>query len=120
MNITELEQIVTAQQPAERTLRIIGQQIVESGRPYNNLTNDEIKAALRYIIQTSGTEDEIRRRVKEEFHYPFTPSLHSLTALSAAAGEAKLICQVMGGLTMNNGILVQLMIWSPRGETIIM
>ncbi len=120
MNTKALEQIIAARQPVNEALKSIGQQIVESGRPYDELSNDEIEAALRYIIETSETEDEIKRRVKEEFHYPYTPSIHSLTALTAAAGEAKMLCQAMGGLTMKNGTLVRLMIWSPRGETIMM
>lgn len=120
MDTNALEQIIAARQPVNQALQSIGQQIVESGRLYDELSNEEIEAALRYIIETSDTEDEIKRRVKEEFHYPYTPSLNCLTALTAAAGEAKMLCMAMGGLTMKNGTLVQLMIWSPRGETIMM
>jgi hypothetical protein len=120
MNTAALEQIIAARQPVNEALKGIGQQIVESGRTYDELSNDEIEAALRYIIETSETEDEIKHRVKEEFHYPYTPSIYSLTALTAVAGEAKMLCQAMGGLKMKNGTLVQLMIWSPRGETIMM
>ncbi len=120
MDIKALKQIIAAQKPVNEAFKSIGQQIVESGRPYNELSNDEIEAALRYIIETSETEDEIKLRFKEEFHYPYTPSIHSLTALTAAAGEAKTLCQAMGGLTMKNGTLVQLMIWSPRGKMIMM
>jgi hypothetical protein len=54
-----LEQII-ARQPVSQALQSIGQQIVESGRSYHELSNDEIGAALRYIIETSETEDEIR------------------------------------------------------------
>lgn len=119
MDTEVLEQITAAWQPVNEALQSVGQEIVESGRPYDELSNDEIGAALRYIIGISETEDEIKRRVKEEFRYPYTPSIHSLTALTAAAGEAKMLCQAMGGLTMKNGTLVQLMISSPRGEMIM-
>jgi len=120
MDTKELEQIIEARQPVNRYLKGVGQQIVESGRSYNELSDEEIKAALRYIIETSETEDEITRRVKEEFRYPYEPSLNSLTALTALAGEAKMLCQAMGGLMMKCGTLVQLMIFSPRGKVIMM
>jgi hypothetical protein len=120
MDANALEQIIDARQPAEQALRSIGLQIIEDGKPHDELSIDEIKAALRYIIETSDTEDEIKRRIKEEFHYPYEPSLNSLAALTALEGQAKMLCQAMGGLTMKNGTLVQLMIWSPHGEAIMM
>ncbi len=120
MDTKALQQIIVARQPVDQDLQSIGQQIVESGRSYDELSNNEIEAALRYIIETSDTEDEIRLRVKEELRYHCTPYLNCLTALTAAAGEAKMLCQAMGGLTMKNGTLVQIRIWSPRGEMIMM
>lgn len=120
MNTEALKQIIQAQEPVARALSSVGESIVKSGKPYYELDTNEIKAALRHIITTSESEEEIKQRVKEEFHCPYEPSLHSLTALTAAAGEAKMLCQAMGGLTMKNGTLVQLMIWGPDGETIMM
>jgi hypothetical protein len=120
MNTEALKQIIQAQEPVARALNSVGESIIKSGKPYHELETNEIKAALRHIVTTSESEEEIKRRVKDEFHYPYEPSLNSLTALTAAAGEAKMLCMAMGGLKMKNGTLVQLRIWSPTGETIMM
>lgn len=120
MQTVDIKQIIAARQPVEKALGTVGKLIIESGRAYHMLSDEEIKAALRHIVTTSESEDEIKRRVKEEFRCPYEPSLNSLTALTAVGGEAKMLCQAMGGLTMKNGTLVQLMIFSPRGETIWM
>ena len=120
MTTLELEQIIRAQEPVARALSSVGENIIKNGRSYHELDTNEIKAALRHIITTSESEEEIKRRVKEEFHCPYEPSINPLTALTAAAGEAKMLCQAMGGLTMNNGTLVQLMVWGPDGEAIMM
>jgi hypothetical protein len=120
MNIDELGQIIEDREFVLSALCSVGERIIKDGKPYSELSRDEIEAALRHIVTTSESEDEIRRRVKDEFRCPYQPCLTSLTSLTAMAGEAILLCQAMGGMTMKNGTLVQLMIFAPDGEIIMM
>ncbi len=51
--------------------------IRRSAEDYRKLTDDQVKAELRRIEHSSNSEDEFKRRVREELGCPYEPAVTS-------------------------------------------
>ena len=95
----------------------LGAQILKQHKPYHELEKVEVEAAARHIITTSGTEEEVVSRLENELGCK-QPMVSVLRALTKLAGEAKELCLALGGLTMKDGSLIQVMFYGPDNEFI--
>jgi len=95
----------------------VGENILKEKKPYYDMSRIEIEVAMRHIIQTSSSEQEIIDRTRDELGSPYAPDLHTLEALSSNV-QTRELCAALGGLSMKNGTLVQLMMFIPDGEII--
>jgi hypothetical protein len=67
-------------------------------RNYKDMPDDELKAAIRYIIRTSEDEAEIRTRIRETLGYPGEVSLQFVEATDSQSRTALALVRAMGGL----------------------
>ena len=70
---------------------------------YSEKTNDAVKTELKEICRTSQSEDEVKRRIKDELGYPYDSIAVTSTSTSS------------GPMTM---IMFMVMIIGPDGNTI--
>ncbi len=94
-----------------------GEQILKQGRPYNDFDENEVTAVARHIVTTSESEEQLKERLETSLGCSMV-MVSVLRALTQLGREAKELCLAMGGLTMKDGSLVQVMFFSPRGEII--
>lgn len=87
--------------------------------PYDQMSELEAQAAVRHIVASSSTEQEVQRRIKSELGCPHDIMTHVLRELSRIADEAKELCLAMGGVTLKTGELIQVMFGSPDGSRMI-
>lgn len=92
--------------------------MVAKVRSYSQMTDLEFKAAVRNIITSSSSEEEVQRRVREELNYPYTIALHTSVPNDATGREARELVRGLGGMVMKNGAMVMAMAHGHRGNTI--
>lgn len=73
---------------------------------WNQMTDAEIKTAVKRIISSSSSEAEARRRIREELAYPHTVSMHTCLPTDNIGRAARTIVSGLGGLVMRNGAMV--------------
>lgn len=66
---------------------------------YHEMTDDDVKRAVRHICATSRTEEQIRHRIRTELHYP-----HDAIAITSTE--------------TGMGPHFMVMIWGPSGKVL--
>ncbi len=97
-----------------------GNKPVSAKKTFTNMTHSEFKAAVRAIVSTSSSQDEVRRRLITELQYP-NPELVDVT-IDVPADEvgrqgAELLRKI-GNLTTKNGATVSVEIPDQDGDII--
>ncbi|MBT5807925.1 hypothetical protein HOI18_01480 [Candidatus Uhrbacteria bacterium] len=85
---------------------------------WTDLSDDGIKRAIREIVKTSRTDDEIKSRVAEELGCPYGLAITSLVPTDSVGRSARTIVRGLGGMIRQDGAMVMIMIHGPRGNTI--
>ena len=71
-----------------------------SSKPYDDRTDAEVREGLRRICRTSRSDDEVRRRIREELGYPYADP-----PISSVSDSGRYVC-------------VDVTIHGPSGDTI--
>jgi hypothetical protein len=74
--------------------------------------------ALRQIITTSYSTDEVQRRVWGELGYPDTIAIDACQPITAEDFEASVLVHLLGGLHLASGAIVIVMAYGPSGVVI--
>jgi len=85
---------------------------------YRDLTNIEFKNAVRAIVRTSTSKEEIQNRITAELNYPHTISIHIHQPTDQVGREARLISSALGGLMNQNNAMVMITMWGKDGESL--
>lgn len=80
------------------------------------MSDAEFRAALRNIITTSSTEDEVMRRVAAELGRSI--SITSYMPTDQVGCEASEIASAFGGLRLRSGAMVMVVANGPSGAVI--
>jgi hypothetical protein len=75
-------------------------------RDYSAMTDAELKVAVREIIRTSASAEEVQRRTRDELGYPYTISLSVRRPTDTVGREAQALVLALGGLTLTDGSMV--------------
>lgn len=89
--------------------------VVVGHKSYEDMTDSEIKVAVRRIIRSSSSEDEVHRRVRDELSYPYSVALHTTVPEDATGKEARELVRGLGGLIMANGAMTMAMMHGHDG-----
>jgi len=73
---------------------------------WDKMSNDELKVAIRAIIQTSSSKREINRRVRRELDYPHNLKLDIKIPTDETGRRVRELARGSGGLIMTNGAMV--------------
>ena len=76
----------------------------------------QFRSALRNIVITSATTDEVKQRARDELHYPYDLAITSRQPVSATDRQASVLVAVLGGCHLTSGAMVMVMAWSPSGS----
>lgn len=87
-------------------------------RGWTSLSDTEIKAAVREIVRTSTSDEEIRQRVADELGYPYDLVIASHTPSDQIGRVARRLVANLGGLITKDGAMVMIMMHGSRGNTI--
>ena len=93
---------------------MVSETLKKEGRDFYSLSDTEIQIIVRGIAETSENQEEFERRLSEELSPDCSPSIHALEALSQNV-QAIELCKAMGGLSLKNGMLIQVMLFGPNG-----
>lgn len=85
---------------------------------YHAMTSIMLEAAVRTIITTSSSEEEVQRRVQKELDYPGEIRLYTNLPTDSVGREARELVRGLGGLVMKNGAMAMAMLWDRDGEII--
>src|SRR3989344_1962143 len=85
---------------------ILVQRIKVEVKDWRTLTETTLTAAVRHIVVTSSSEEEVRRCLREDIGYDQHVSLHSHLPDDTTGREARELVRAMGGLAMTNGAMV--------------
>ena len=85
---------------------------------WTDKTDAEIKTAMRGIVMSSESDDEIERRAAEELGYPYGLAITSRNPTDNVGREAQSIVAGLGGLIRKDGAMVMIMMHGPRGNTL--
>ncbi|MFA5124793.1 MAG: hypothetical protein WC473_03140 [Patescibacteria group bacterium] len=96
----------------------IGAKIVES-KTYDNMTDAEIKIAVRSIISSSSSEEEVKQRVRDELGCPYGICLSTDVPTDVVGREARELVRGLGGLVMKNGAMAMATIHGHNGVILI-
>lgn len=116
----ELAKVILESQEWRELVNEVASLIVPSHikKPFNEMGTQEIEIALRHIVTTSSSEEEIRRRIKDELKCPGHPTLHIDQPKDQVGEEARELVKALGGLVTKTGAMVMIMIHGPDGEVI--
>jgi len=92
--------------------------IAMEARPYHQMGEAEIEAAVHHIISTSSSEAEVRRRIRDELGHREAIELISHIPEDKAGLEARELVRGLGGPIMQNGAMVMVMMYGPDGMPI--
>ena len=101
--------LVIRQAHLTETINSLGP-VILGRNTYHNMGDSQIEIAARHIICDSYSEDEARRRLKEELGYPFEIDLHTSVPTDATGREARELVRALGGLVMKNGAMASAML----------
>ena len=85
---------------------------------FREMINAELEVAVKQIIQTSSSEDEVKKRLASELQYPYSIAITSHIPTDGVGQSARAIAQGLGGLTMKNGAMVMVMMFGRGGEVL--
>ncbi len=86
-------------------------------RSFSEMDDDEFEAALRDIVTTSATINEVRDRLAE-LGYPYSISISCLPMDTQEALAAGFWAALLGGISLSNGDAVMVMAYGPSGEVV--
>ena len=75
------------------------------------MTDDEIKIAVRGIITSSSSEDEVHQRIKDELGYSGRISLTTTIPDNEKLRQERSLVVSIGGMVMKNGAMAMAMLW---------
>ncbi len=84
--------------------------VIIERKTYDTMNDKEIEVAARHIIQDSVTEDEVRRRLREELGYRYNVALSITLPTDDVGRGARELVRGIGGLVMKNGAMVMAML----------
>ena len=88
--------------------------------PLQSMTRVHLEAAVRSIVVTSSSEEEVHRRLKAELSYHDEICLHTSVPTDETGREARELVRGLGGLVMKNGAMASVMLRDNNGEVIMM
>lgn len=83
--------------------------VTAAQQPFGSMSDATFTAALRQIIVTSCSTDQVQQRLKDELGYPFTIAITSRQPTKAADFEASVLAHLLGGLHLASGAMVMVM-----------
>ena len=92
--------------------------VSEPSRDWTDLSDDEIKAAVKEIVRTSESDDEIKRRVADELGNPYGMAITSHLPTDDVGQQAQALVECLGGPVRKDGAMVMIMMHGPNGNTI--
>jgi len=87
-------------------------------KSFADMDDDQFRTALRGIITTSQTTDEVHRRLADELGYPYLIAITSHRPTDALGCEARELVVALGGCTLASGEMVMIMAHGPSGKVI--
>lgn len=81
-----------------------------------SMSDPEFEAALRRIVATSDTADEVRRRARTELGHSYFIDISSRQPTTEVEHEAAVIVANLGGCQLRTGAMAMVMTWSPSGS----
>jgi len=87
------------------TLNRLGARIAQS-KDFDSMTDVEIKIAVRSIVASSSSEEEIERRLIDELNYHDVIDLCIDIPTDEVGKQARELVRGLGGLVMKNGAMV--------------
>ena len=84
-------------------------------KTYHEMTDAEIKEAVKQIVITSSSENEVRSRVARELGYPYDVAITSHVPEDEVGKGAREIARGLGGLVMKNGAMTMVMLHGHNG-----
>lgn len=112
------QSVVKAAGQAARLSQVVSKVLQANGKTYKNMTNAEFRMAVREIIRTASSEEEVQRRVRDELDYPYGLALHTSVPEDSIGREARELVRGLGGLVMRNGAMAMAMMHGRDGKTI--
>jgi hypothetical protein len=86
-------------------------------RTFQEMSDAEFEIALKKIIRSSTTKEEMKAKAKE-IGYPYGLSLNIDQPIDKVGHEAAEIVSALGGLTTKTGAMVMCMAHGPSGEIV--
>lgn len=81
-----------------------------SAKVWRDMSKNERKICVRYIVSQVESEDELRERLTDELNIGYCAISWHLSGDGDKTGdEARALVKAMGGLVAKNGALVQIM-----------
>ena len=87
-------------------------------RSFYDMGDQEFQAALRAIVTTSDTEEQVRQRLRDELGYPYSIAITSHQPTDEVGREASALVAALGGSHLRSGAMVMVMAHGPSGATI--
>lgn len=97
----------------------LGAAVIKQGKPYYAMTDIEIRFAVRYIITSSSSKEEVQQRLRDELGSPCDALLQVAVPDNAGEREARELFRGLGGLVMKNGAMVLAMIFGNHGIILV-
>lgn len=110
--------VIKADSHAAQLDLLASRYVKDRGKNFRDMTNAELKSAVRHIIRTSVSEEEVRQRVRDELGYSYTLALHTSIPDDTTGREARELVRGLGGLVMKNGAMAMAMMRGRDGKTI--
>ena len=81
-----------------------------SAKTWRDMTKNERKICVRYIVSQVESEAELRERLTKELNFGYCAiNWHLSDAGDKTGDEARALVKALGGLVSKNGALVQIM-----------
>ncbi|MFH0857159.1 MAG: hypothetical protein V1848_00215 [Candidatus Magasanikbacteria bacterium] len=93
--------------------------VVVRRKSYDEMTDAEIRIAVRHIIISSSSEDEVQQRLRDELGYVDGIVLDTLVPVDATGREARELVRGLGGMVMRNGAMASAMMDGHHGIIIL-
>ena len=82
---------------------------------FQDMSDDEIREAVRKIVSDSSDDEEIQQRLYDELGYAHHAAINSCLPTDRNSRDARAIAQKLGGLIRKDGAMVMIILHGPRG-----
>ncbi|GEM_PF-1748612 len=118
MNAHDILRSLRAERARCLVIELLGPMIAKA-KPWYEMKPEELEVAVRSIIQSSSSEEEVRERMRSELGYDTEDMEFSSTLPTDTLGiEARELVQALGGCVMRNGAMVMACVWDGEGNRI--